>query len=104
GVNIRHNITFANTVVSAGYDAAGLLGALAGYYLVVHTTGPQDVKNQPGPGTKKQRRDAGNISFGVTCPFGARFCQFAAGFAQSLSGHPAFTGPLATGFDTPSDN
>jgi hypothetical protein len=34
--------------------------------------------------------DAGNISFGITCPYGAAFCQFAAGFAQTLSGNPNF--------------
>jgi hypothetical protein len=31
-------------------------------------------------------------------------CQFAAGAAQTLGGHPDKDGTLATGFDTPSDN
>ena len=65
---------------------------------------PQDIKNLRGPGTPQQRIDAGNISFGVTCPFGAEFCQFAAGAAQTMAGNPDFSGTLRTGFDTPSDN
>ena len=114
GVNIRQNIAVANFTVSVGYAAGsigpsgnplgGLAGALYSYDQLVHTGGSQDVKNQPGPGTPQQRVDAGNISFGVTCPFGARFCQFAAGVAQTLSGHPNPNGTLLTGFDTPSDN
>jgi hypothetical protein len=34
----------------------------------------------------------------------AAVCQFAAGAAQTLGGHPDKDGTLATGFDTPSDN
>ena len=30
--------------------------------------------------------DAGNITFGVTCPFGATFCEVFAGIAQGTSG------------------
>jgi hypothetical protein len=116
GVNIHQNIAAAQVAVSSGYAAGssnpvgptnplgGLIGALYSYDQLVHTTGPQDVKNQPGPGTPQQRIDAGNISFGVTCAFGAGFCQFAAGAAQTLSGHPDPNGTLLTGFDTPSDN
>ena len=71
--------TFANPL-------GGLSGALYTYKQVVRKGGPQDVKNNPGPGTRQQRIDAGNISFGVTCPFGSGFCQFAAGVAQTFSG------------------
>jgi RHS repeat-associated protein len=103
-----------------GYIAAGQIGASAtpyanpvlsffggmyGYYEAVHTGGPNDIKNQPGPGYHNQTGvDAGNISFGITCPYGGGFCQFAAGLAQTLSGNPNFNGTLATGYDTPSDN
>jgi RHS repeat-associated protein len=116
GVNIRQNIAAANLAVSSGYAAGsiipfgpsnpigGLIGALYSYDQLVHTGGPQDVKNQLGPGTPQQRVDAGNISFGVTCPFGGPFCQFAAGVAQTSSGYPNPNGTLLTGFDTPSDN
>ena len=89
--------TFANPL-------GGLSGALYTYKQVVGKGGPQDVKNNPGPGTRQQRIDAGNISFGVTCPFGSGFCQFAAGVAQTFSGAPDPKGTLLTGFDTPTDN
>ena len=46
----------------------------------------------------------GNISLGITRPYGAGFCQFAAGLAPSLGGHPNFNGTLAAGFDRPSDS
>jgi len=82
----------------------GLVGALYAYDVLVRTDGPQDVKSHPGPGTPKQRVDAGNISFGVTCPFGAGFCQFAAGAAQTMDLHPDRNGTLKTGFDTVYDN
>jgi len=114
GVNIRENIAQAQSTISVGrmmgitggsYNAArGTVGALFNYAMLVGTGGPQDVKNQRGPGTPQQRVDAGNISFGITCSFGTRFCQFSAGAAQSLAGHPNFGGTLATGFDTPRDN
>jgi len=75
------------------------------YYNAVHTGGPNDIKNLPGHSPNDPIDvDAGNISFGITCPFGAGFCQFAAGFAQTMSGYPNFNGTLATGFDTPRDN
>jgi hypothetical protein len=81
------------------------VGSLYGYYEAVRTGGPNDIKNQPGPGYHNQvGADAGNISFGITCPFGAGFCQFSAGLAQTLSGNPNFNGTASTGFDTPSDN
>jgi hypothetical protein len=41
---------------------------------------------------------------GVSCPFGSQFCQFSAGFAQTLSLNPNFQGTLLTDFDTPPDN
>ncbi len=109
GVNAQHNIAQANKWTAVG-ALIGLsfgdpfTGALAGYGALVKTGGPQDVKNQPGPGTYQQRVDAGNISYGITCPFGAAFCQFAAGMAQTLAGRPDPNGTLKTGFDTPSDN
>jgi hypothetical protein len=106
--------------MAQGFIAAGKIGASAspysnpilsffggmyGYYEAVHTGGPNDIKNQPGPGYHNQTGvDAGNISFGITCPYGGGFCQFAAGLAQTLSGNPNFKGTLATGYDTPSDN
>jgi hypothetical protein len=78
---------------------------MAGYYEAVKTGGPNDIKNQPGPGYQNQGGvNAGNISFGITCPYGPGFCQFAAGLAQTASGDPNFNGTLGTGFDTPSDN
>jgi len=49
------------------------VGALYAYDVLVRTDGPQDVKSHPGPGTPKQRVDAGNISFGVTCPLELNF-------------------------------
>jgi len=114
GVDIQQNIVQAQTTISLGRmmgvtggsynDATGSLGALYNYGMLVGTGGPQDIKNQPGPGTSQQRVDAGNISFGVTCSFGDAFCQFAAGVAQTASGNPNFQGTLKTGFDTPSDN
>jgi len=36
--------------------------------------------------------------------FGAEFCQFAAGAAQTMDLHPDRNGTLKTGFDTVSDN
>ena len=90
---------------SVGGPITSFLGGLYGYAMAVHTGGPNDIKNQPGPGNHNQIGvDAGNISFGITCPYGAGFCQFAAGLAQTLSGNPNYNGTLATGFDTPSDN
>jgi hypothetical protein len=66
---------------------------------------PQDIKNLPGHRPQNPIDvDAGNISFGVTRPFGDGFCQFSAGLAQTMSGNPNFSGTLQTGFDTPSDN
>jgi hypothetical protein len=104
-------------VTAQGYIAAGqvggsvrglitsFLGGMYGYDNAVKTGGPNDIKNQPGPGYHNQVGvDAGNLSFGITCPYGAGFCQFAAGLAQTLSGNPNSAGTLATGFDTPSDN
>jgi RHS repeat-associated protein len=110
GVNPQQNISQANRNTATG-ALLGLLtigdpltGALAGYAYTVRTGGSQDVKNHPGPGTYQQRVDAGNISYGITCMFGASFCQFAAGMAQTLAGHPDPNGTLMTGYDTPSDN
>jgi hypothetical protein len=114
GVNIRQNIADAQSTISQGrmmgvtggsYNyARGYVGALSNYAMLVGTGGPQDVKSHTGPGTRDQKVDAGNISFGVTCSFGSAFCQFAAGAAQTMSGNPNFAGTLRTGFDTPSDN
>jgi RHS repeat-associated protein len=109
GVNAKQNIAQAKKWIAAGSVVGSLVlnplaGALAGYAALVGSGEPQDVKNQPGPGTHQQRVDAGNISFGITCPFGAQFCQFAAGAAQTLAGHPDPKGNLSSGFDTPSDN
>jgi hypothetical protein len=80
--------------------------ALIGFSNAVHTGEPNDIKDLPGH-SRKNPTDvaAGNISFGITCPFGARFCQLGAGLAQTfLDGDPNFKGTLATTFDTPQDN
>jgi SAM-dependent methyltransferase len=104
GVNIRHRLKVTNAVVTVGSLIAGPAGALAGLAYLVHTGGPYDDKNGSGLGMYKDRVDAGNISYGITCSFGAGFCQFAAGIAQTLAGNPDPNGTLRTGFDTPSDN
>jgi RHS repeat-associated protein len=109
GVNPKQNIAQVNKYLAlktAGQTKFGgyVTSELMGYADLVGTGGPQDVKNQPGPGTYLQRIAAGNISYGITCPFGTGFCQFAAGLAQTLRGRADFTGTLQTGFDTPSDN
>jgi RHS repeat-associated protein len=91
--------------------ASNLFGLL-GYASLVRPGGQQDDKNLPQNrsvfGPLSNAVAAGNISFGVTCPFGAGFCQFAAGAAQTIALHPDFSGPLGAaikrGFDTPSDN
>jgi RHS repeat-associated protein len=88
-----------------GNEVTRFLGGMFGYYEAVRTGGPNDIKNQPGPGYHNNIGvAAGNISFGVTCPYGGSFCQFAAGLAQTLSGDPDFNGTIATGFDSPKDN
>jgi hypothetical protein len=91
---------YANSVLS-------FFGGMYGYYEAVKTGGPNDIKNQSGPGYQNQVGiDAGNISFGVTCPYGALFCQYAAGQAQyaaALLGKASFGSPF-TFMDTPSDN
>jgi RHS repeat-associated protein len=104
GVNIRQRIAVTNAAVSSGFAVGGPLGALAAFAYLVHTGGPYDDKNGSGLGMYSDRVDAGNISYGVTCPFGAAFCQFAAGAAQTLGGNPNPNGTPQTGFDTPSDN
>ena len=114
-VTAQQQIATAQAFIAVGQMAAnatpnanpltGFLGGMYGYYEAVHTGGPNDVKNQPGPGYHNQIGvDAGNISFGVTCPYGAGFCQFSAGLAQTLAGDPNPNGTLVTGYDTPSDN
>lgn len=103
GIDARQQIATAQTYI--GWSRYFGYGDLLGYYNAVHTGGPNDIKNLPGHSPNNSTDvDAGNISFGITCPFGALFCQFAAGFAQTMSGHPNFKGTLATGFDTPADN
>ena len=110
GVTAQQQIATAQELIAVGNIAAnatplGFFGGMLGYYEAVHSGGPNDIKNQPGPGYHNNIGvDAGNISFGITCPYGAAFCQFAAGLAQTLGGHPNPQGTLATGFDTPSDN
>jgi hypothetical protein len=112
GVTAQQQLATAQGFIAAGNVAAtavdpllGLLGSLYGYYEAVHGGGPNDIKNQPGPGYRNEVGiAAGNISFGVTCPFGATFCQLGAGLAQTLGGDPDFNGTLATAFDSPNDN
>ena len=125
-VNIHNNIRQASKHALVG----GALGALAGvtipglnfrtgslfaYAQLVNTNGVQDIKNQPGPGYQNSLGvAAGNISFGVTCPFGAIFCQAAAGAAQTGSAilgkasggrfGGGTIGPARTFFDSPNDN
>ena len=103
GIDARQQIATAQTYI--GWSRYFGYGDLIGYYNAVHTGGPNDIKDLPGHSRNNPVDvDAGNISFGITCPFGAGFCQFAAGFAQTMSGYPNFKGTLATGFDTPADN
>jgi len=102
GIDARQQIARAQSYI---LNSAGPFGDLAAYSAAVNTKGELDIKNLPGHSPQNPIDvDAGNISFGITCPFGAGFCQFAAGLAQTFSGHPNFNGTLATGFDTPSDN
>ena len=65
----------------------GSLGTLAGYGELVHSGGSQDYKNlceiNQFQWSDSDPVQAGNIGFGMTCPLGAAFCQFAAGAAQS---------------------
>ena len=114
GTSAQQQIATAQGYIAAGKAAVSGLpggaitqffGGMAGYFFAVHTGGPNDIKNQPGSGQHNRLGvDAGNLSYGITCPYGAGFCQFAAGLAQTLGGHPDPNGPLSTGFDTPSDN
>lgn len=81
------------------------MGGMLGYAAAVHTGGPNDVKDLPGH-SRSDNNDvaAGNVSYGITCPYGKGFCVFAAGVAQSIIGlSPNFNGKLTTGYDTPSD-
>jgi RHS repeat-associated protein len=108
GVNIRQQLSEVKAATafpgSAHNPASALLNGLVQFAHLVNTGDPFDYKNQPGPGTRQQRVDAGNIAYGVSCPFGAQFCQLAAGAAQTASGSPDPNGTLFTLFDTPSDN
>jgi hypothetical protein len=108
GVNIYHQLATVKAATafpsSARNPASTLLNDLVQFAYLVNTNEPFDYKNQTGPGTRQQRVDAGNIAYGVSCPFETQFCQFAAGAAQTLSGSPDPSGTLLTGFDTPSDN
>jgi RHS repeat-associated protein len=102
GVNARQQIAQAQ---SAMLNSPGPFGDLSAYGGTVGTGGPNDIKNLPGHSPQNPIDvAAGNISYGITCPFGAGLCQFAAGFAQTLGGNPDFKGSLKTGFDTPADN
>jgi len=118
GTTAQQQIATAQGYIAAGQLGAGanpyanpvlssLLGGMYGYFEAVNTGGPNDIKNQPGPGYHNQLGvDAGNISFGITCPYGALFCQYAAGQAQyvaALFGKASFGSPW-TFMDTPSDN
>lgn len=104
GVTAQQQIATAQSYI---LNSAGPFGSLSAYAGAVGTGGPNDIKNQPGPGYHNQIGvDAGNISFGITCPFGATACQVAAGLAQfgaALFGQPSFGSPR-TFMDTPSDN
>jgi hypothetical protein len=85
-------------------DVGKSAGSLVGYFEAVHTRGPNDIKNQPGPGYHNQTGvGAGNKLWRYmhiwylllpvrrwSCTDGKR--------------QPEFYGTLATGFDTPSDN
>lgn len=115
GVTAQEQISMAQTLISAGKSAGNagpygnpilaFFGGMFGYYEAVHTNGPNDIKDQPGYSPQNQDDvDAGNISFGITCIYGAGFCRLAAGIAQTMKGSPDFDGTLATGFDTPSDD
>ena len=114
GTTAQQQIATAQSFIaagSAGGSTAGPLGSAAGslygYYSAVETGGPNDIKDLPGPGFQNRVGiDAGNISFGVTCPFGATACQVGAGLAQfgaALFGKATFGSPR-TFMDSPGDN
>lgn len=112
GVNARQQIATAQSYI---LNSAGPFGDLIAYGVAVNTGGPLDIKDLPDHSPQNLTDvAAGNISFGVTCPFGATFCQVAAGLAQGAAGllnqisggrygHGA-PGPASTYFDSPSDN
>ena len=81
--------------------ASGFINALLNFAALVQTGGPYDYKNQSGPGTSTQRTDAGNIAYGVSCPFGNLFCQAAAGLNQLWRGD---AGPASSMFHDPRDH
>jgi RHS repeat-associated protein len=117
GVDAEEQIATAQAFIAVGKAAANtsnfsnpvleFFGGMAGYGAAVNTNGPLDIKNQPGPGYHNDIGvKAGNVSYGITCPYGKAFCQFAAGAAQTVfQGSPDLrNGTLKTGFDTASDN
>ena len=116
GVSAKKQVATAQGFIAAGQVGASttpyanpvlsFFGGMYGYYEAVHTGGPNDIKDLPGHSRQNPTDvNAGNISFGITCPYGTGFCQFAAGFAQSVIGRaPDFSATLATGYDTPADN
>jgi len=102
GVDARQQIATAQTYI--GWGRYFGYGDLIGYANAVGPGKPNDIKNLPGHSpNNKNDVDAGNISYGITCPFGTGFCHFMAGAYQTWGGHPDFSGTLATGFDSPSD-
>ncbi len=102
GVDARQQITQAQ---GAMLNSPGPFGTISAYAGPVGTGGPNDIKNLPGHSPQNSIDVAvGNISYGITCPFEAGFCQFAAGLAQTFGGNPDFNGSFKTGFDTPADN
>ncbi len=91
--------------VGAMLNSLGPFSNLSAYAGTVETGGANDIKDLPGHSPQNPIDvDAGNISYGITCPFGQGVCQFFAGLAQTLALNPNFKGSLRTGFDTPSDN
>jgi hypothetical protein len=103
GGNLHQNIQVSKALSALSLFGGpfGSLASLGTYYGLVHTGGPWDFKDSPGPGTHDQRVAAGNINFGATCFIGDEACQYAAGLYGKLGGNP---GTAATHFDIPSDN
>lgn len=83
GVSARQQIITAQSYIDAWN---GPFGALIGYFYAVHTRGPNDIKNLPGRDPhNKLNIAAGNISYGITCPFGAALCSDEVAAVVSLS-------------------